>query len=117
MQHRQHWQQRDCVGMSFRAFNHFGSLIVREHMPRKISRWIQLDGLRHLRWLTLMRDGIDCQDQPIMQPQDLNTEILVEDGAYEDECGLKELIELGSVVELTRYSCNSSTNKRSSWSN
>ncbi len=69
-------------------------------MPKKTSRWIQLHGLRTLRYLTLLTDGIDERDQPIME---LDGRLSEEDGVYDDEYGLKELIELANVVELTRY--------------
>jgi len=73
-------------------------------MPRKTGRWIHLDGVRHLRSLQILTDGVDERvDQPIMQPQDLDAGLQEDDHSYYDEYGIKELIELGSVVEVTRY--------------
>ena len=73
-------------------------------MPRKTSRWIQLSGLRHLRSLQILTDGVDERfDKPLMQPQDLNPWMLDDDEMFYEDYGLQELIELASVVEHTRY--------------
>jgi len=74
-------------------------------MPKRSQRWVHLDGLRHLRYLSIFLDDADDDGgRPMLGPDDLlNVLGCSEHGDRFDEYGMPDLIDLSCIVELTRW--------------
>ena len=62
-------------------------------MPKRSQRWVHLDGLRHLRYLSIFLDDADDDGgRPMLGPDDLQNVLGSEHGDRYDEYGMPDLI-------------------------
>jgi hypothetical protein len=76
-------------------------------MPKRSQRWVHLDGLRHLRYLSIVLDDADDDGGwPMLELDDLKKALEVaqqQELRFNEYRMMPDLIDLSCVVELTRW--------------